>query len=261
VLLSFPAVDFGPLPARRVDVWWPDQHAARPLPLIVAHDGQNLFNWKTSYTAVPWALDRAVQRLQARTTLPGAIIVGVWNIPAVRLLDYGPQLLNTLPAAAGFRAYARNATMRGEVYVDQLFGRVLPDLLARLPQLPPIGASYTLGSSMGGLISLLALSRFPALLSGAACFSTHWPAGGAELVDGLTAQLPAPGGRRLYFDFGTSSLDAFYPALQQHCDRRLQQRGFQRGRDFVSRAFPGAHHNERAWRSRAGQALQFLLGC
>jgi enterochelin esterase-like enzyme len=260
VLLTFPRVDFGPLPARRVDVWWPDRCAARPLPLIVAHDGQNLFNWKTSYTAVPWALDRAVERLQARTTLPGAVIVGVWNIPAVRLQDYGPQLINDLPEAAAFRAYARGP-LRGEVYVDQLFGRVLPALLAGLPQLPPLGKTYTLGSSMGGLISLLALSRFPDLLSGAACFSTHWPAGGPALVDRLTAQLPDPAGRRIYFDFGTGSLDALYPALQQRADRRLQQRGFRPGREVLSRAFPGAQHNERAWRARAGQALRFLLDC
>ena len=141
MLLTFDQVPFGPLPARRVDVWWPDGPVTAPLPLIVAHDGQNLFHHRTSYTGVPWAIDRAVVRLRSRAALPGAVIVGVWNIPAVRLRDYGPDVLNDLPSAEVLLAYARGTT-RGATYVDELFGRVLPDLLPRIPHLPPLGHPY-----------------------------------------------------------------------------------------------------------------------
>jgi hypothetical protein len=36
-------------------------------------------------------------------------------------------------------------------------------------------------------------------------------------------------------------------------------RGYRPGRDLLSLAFPGADHNEDAWRARLDQPLRFLL--
>jgi hypothetical protein len=40
----------------------------------------------------------------------------------------------------------------------------------------------------------------------------------------------------------------------------MRSAGYKDGRNFMSRVFEGAEHNERAWRVRVGLPLQFLLG-
>ena len=63
--------------------------------------------------------------------------------------------------------------------------------------------TFVMGSSMGGLISLYAISEYPDLFGGAACLSTHWPVGGQELVREMAKGLHDPQAHRLYFDHGT----------------------------------------------------------
>jgi enterochelin esterase-like enzyme len=112
---------------------------------------------------------------------------------------------------------------------------------------------------MGGLISLYAIEQYPDVFGGAGCVSTHWPAGGPDLVDALGAALPPAGRHRLYFDFGTAGLDAEYEPLQQRMDNHLRAAGYTEGVDWRTIKFPGADHNEPAWRSRVHVPLRFLL--
>ena len=43
-------------------------------------------------------------------------------------------------------------------------------------------------------------------------------------------------------------------------DAALRERGYTEGRDWVTRKFPGAEHNEKSWRARVEIPLAFLLG-
>jgi enterochelin esterase-like enzyme len=113
---------------------------------------------------------------------------------------------------------------------------------------------------MGGLISLYALEQYPHVFGRAGCLSTHWPAGGAPLVDDLAAHLPAPGRHKLYFDYGTATLDALYEPFQQRMDEHLAAAGYTRDHDWMTLKFDGAKHNEAAWRARVDLPVRFLLG-
>lgn len=112
---------------------------------------------------------------------------------------------------------------------------------------------------MGGLISLYGVCQYPDLFAGAGCLSTHWPAGGNLLVDELAALLPPAGRHRFYFDYGTVGLDAEYEPFQQRMDRLLEQAGYRYGHDWLTRKFPGAAHNEAAWRARVADVIAFLV--
>ncbi|MGH8243168.1 MAG: alpha/beta hydrolase, partial [Steroidobacteraceae bacterium] len=76
----------------------------------------------------------------------------------------------------------------------------------------------------------------------------------------LARHLPPRAGHRIYFDFGTRTLDAGYEPYQRRVDAMLAAAGWRAGRDFLTVKDEGAEHNERAWRARLGVPLAFLLG-
>jgi enterochelin esterase-like enzyme len=108
---------------------------------------------------------------------------------------------------------------------------------------------------MGGLISAYAVTRYPKIFGAAACLSTSWPIGDGFAERWFEAHLP-PRAARLYFDYGTGTNDGSIEPFQ----RKLDAAAGPRGGAWISRAFPGAEHSERAWQARVDIPLTFLLG-
>jgi hypothetical protein len=61
-------------------------------------------------------------------------------------------------------------------------------------------------------------------------------------------------------DHGTINLDSFYQPYQVAMDQVFKDLGWQQGKDFESRIYEGADHNEAAWRARLNDPLNFLMG-
>lgn len=252
------------LAPRRVDVWLPPGYAAHPrrrYPVLYVHDGQNLFDPASAYGGTDWGIDEAMTRLVASGAVRPAIVVGIWNTPA-RMAEYMPQrAVPGASAASGVQGVARvpRAALRGDAYVDFLADTLKPAVDRALRTRPGRDDTFVMGSSMGGLVSLYALARHPRVFGGAAALSTHWPAADGAAVDWLAAHLPAPDAHRLYFDHGTATLDAGYAPYQQRMDAALLAAGWRQGPGWRSAVFPGAAHDEHAWRARVDQPLRFLL--
>ena len=119
--------------------------------------------------------------------------------------------------------------------------------------------TFVMGSSMGGLASLYALSEYPEIFGGAGCLSTHWPAGKDVFLEWFKAHLPNAGEHKIYFDYGTATLDSLYEPYQLQMDHSMRQLGYTQGVDWITMKFPGAEHNEAAWRARVHIPLEFLL--
>ena len=117
-----------------------------------------------------------------------------------------------------------------------------------------------MGSSMGALISLYAVTEYPDVFGAAGCVSVHWPIGDGLVADHLARHLPPRGTHRFYFDHGTVTLDAGYATYQRRVDAMLRAAGWREGRDFMTYVDAGAAHDERAWRARVDVPLEFLLG-
>jgi predicted alpha/beta superfamily hydrolase len=252
----------GCIETRPVDVWLPPLLPGAPerMPVVYMHDGQNLFDPALSYCGEVWAMDKAVTALAQAGRIPPAIIVGVWNCPR-RLPEYMPQrpLEGSKPLRDKFGRISRLAAYSDD-YVRFLAEELKPFIDRTYPTLPGRESTFVMGSSMGGLVSLYALESFPEVFGGAGCLSTHWPIGGNALVDALAQALPGPGSHKLYFDYGTKTLDRSYGPYQTRMDAYLARVGYSRGRDWLTRKFPGDEHNEIAWRRRVHIPLEFLLG-
>ena len=250
---------------RHVDVWCPPvdtRKRAVRYPVLYMHDGQNLFDPALSFIGVDWGMDEAATRLMQGECGGGVIVVGIWNSP-LRWREYMPD--KPLAGLQGRALRTRFAEQAGgeplsEAYLKFLVRELKPFIDKIYPTLPDAAHTFLMGSSMEGLISLYALIEYPELFGGAACLSTHWPAGEDPLVDFLGAALPRAGWHRLYFDFGTETLDADYEPYQRRMDKWVQRAGYRVGHDWLTRRFSGAEHSERAWRSRVDMPLAFLLG-
>lgn len=249
--------------ARTVDVWLPPGYGedpARRYPVLYVHDGQNLFDPSLSYTGVDWDIDGAMTRLIEAGQAREAIVVGIWNTP-LRFAEYMPRqpLDGATPPQLGTLGGLAPEHARSDAYLRFLVEELKPFVDATYRTRPGRDDTFVMGSSMGGLISLYALARHPQVFGGAAGVSTHWPAGDGVVADWLGAHLPRAGAHRLYFDFGTATLDATYPPYQARMDALLPALGYVPGRDWLTRRFEGAEHNEAAWRARVDVPLRFLL--
>lgn len=249
---------------RAVDVWLPPSYLSESgsrHPVIYMHDGQNLFDPAQSYAGVDWGMDEAVAKLSRANEITEPIIVGIWNTDQ-RWREYMPQKPLDLPGSeaivAQFLERAGGMPV-SDSYLAFLANELKPYIDSHYRTLPEQPDTSVMGSSMGGLISLYAALEYPQVFGGAACLSTHWPAGEDCLIEYLRVSLPAVAKQRFYFDYGTEGLDAAYEEWQIAANRVFGAAKYMRGVDWVSLKFAGEEHSERSWRKRVHLALRFLL--
>ena len=272
---DFPSSQVEP---RNVTVWLPADYDPKgePYAVLYMHDGQNLFDRRTSSYDKEWGVDEAVTRLVAEGRIRPTIVVGVWST-GKRLREYVPaRAFDALPAAYMSRVRGLyGGTPLSDEYLRFLVGELKPFVDRTFNVRRDRRSTAIMGSSMGGLISLYAVSEYPGVFGAAGMVSTHWPLllppQGGTLSDAdldavasafesyLRRKLPRPGRHRLYFDHGSETLDRHYAAYQARIDRLVAARGWSRDRDWISRNFPGAAHDENSWRARVDVPLTFLL--
>jgi predicted alpha/beta superfamily hydrolase len=248
--------------ARNVDVWLPPSYAQNPgkrFPVLYMHDGQNLFDSATSYGKIPWGVDKAMMRLAKRGSTREAIIVGVWNTPK-RYAEYMPQKAVPNGSLAGL-GYIRatEGTIVSDAYLKFLVTELKPFIDSTYRTLPDRASTFVMGSSMGGLISAYALCEYPNVFGGAACVSTHFPAGNGIVIEYLKTHLPDPKTHKIYFDYGTKTLDSLYEPYQKTMDAAMKQAGYTKNKNWVTKKFTGAEHSENSWSKRVDMPLTFLL--
>lgn len=263
-LIRYVAMPSTHVASRNVDIWLPEGYSEDKVaryPVIYMHDGQNLFDPATAFGGTDWSVDEVMTELNRSGKARKAIIVGVWNTRQ-RREEYMPQRavqgtvdLN-VPGADGLRV----EDIRSDRYLAFLVDELKPFIDANYRTLTDRANTFVMGSSMGGLISQYAMSRYPEVFGGAGCVSTHWPAGDGVVVDDFGAHLPDPATHRYWFDYGTETLDAGYEPYQKRADEMLRRAGYVEGRNWLTRKFTGAEHSEKAWRLRVNQPLEFLLG-
>jgi predicted alpha/beta superfamily hydrolase len=251
---------------RTVEVWLPPHYQDTPsrrFPVLYMHDGQNLFHPHTSFLGVDWGIDEALGRLITEQRARAAIVVGIWNTPQ-RSQEYMPQRPLELHGrlrrgrGQGGKAVARRPL--SDHYLQFLVRDLKPFIDDHYRTRADRDNTFLMGSSLGGLISLYGVCEYPQVFAGAGYLSPHWPAGGGVVVDYLERGLPEAGAHRLYFDYGTRTVDALYEPYQEHVDQVLEAKGYTRGKDWLTLKVEGAEHGERAWRARVHRPLEFLLG-
>jgi enterochelin esterase-like enzyme len=257
--------------ARNVDVWLPKGYTpTRRYAVLYMHDGQMLYDARTTWNHQAWNVQDTVQRLIDSGRIRDTLVVGVWNNGKQRHAEYFPQkFLPWMPEAqrARFVHEALQDKPRADAYLRFLVEELKPAIDAKYATHTDAANTFVMGSSMGGLISVYAMNEYPMVFGGAAGLSTHWvgsfkrnAAIPVAAFDYLRANLADPATHRLYQDHGTIELDALYAPYQHLVDDLVRERGYEDGRNFETRVFEGAGHNEAAWAARLEIPLLFLLG-
>jgi pimeloyl-ACP methyl ester carboxylesterase len=257
-----------------VVVWLPPGYdtSRRRYGVVYMHDGQNAFFPERSAFNKVWAADKAALRLIAARKVAPFIIVAVDHPGAARYRQLFPQAIyDAAPPAlrAVFDANAKGP-ITGDAYLAFLVHDLKPLIDRTYRTRPDASHSAIVGSSMGGLISCYAFVQYPRVFGRAGCVSTHWLLAGPQELPAdadvlglwkayLGARLGAPAGRKLWMDHGTETLDALYGPWQDAIDADLTALGWRKGRDFESRTYPGAAHEENAWAARLDDIFGWLL--
>ncbi len=278
-----PTLDWSPLTRRRVRVWLPQGYdrSTDRYRVIYMHDGQALFEPSDSLDRNAWDVDRTLACLIAQNDVFPTLVVAIDNATIDRAREFTPQaplmalgepLRKIIPRVGT----AGSTDLRSDAYVAMLVNRIKPRVDREFRTRPGRDDTVVMGSSLGGLISLYALCQQPQIFGTAACLSTHWPITTnatllAPLIDSrveliaesfrswLREKLPRPGAHRFYFDHGTVELDSLYPPHQLKVDALMRELGYRSQVDWTTRRFPGAAHNETAWRARLDVPMRFVL--
>lgn len=247
---------------RTVDFWAPEGGSDQ---VLVAHDGQNIFDPRTAtHLRQTWKLTQTAIRVAKESNQKPPLVIGVFHSsnkadPYGRVKDLTPEDI--------FKAGLQPSNpipnfdishLRSNKYLDQIFNEIIPTLSETTKTKYHPEMTAMLGSSMGGLSTLYAFAKHSDKFHTALAFSTHWTIAGAELVDSLIGNLPAPNNRKLWMSRGTKGLDAAYDPFQIKADELVRQKGWHN--NFVTKVYHRTGHNERSWSSYVDEAVRFWLG-
>lgn len=249
---------------RPISVWLPPSYdtSQKSYPVIYFMDGQNVFNPKTSYIGVDWMIDEWADSLMKTNQLQEAIIVGVWNTEK-RIHEYFPEKAEhymTDEQRKNANKRIQEQPLLADTFLRFITQKVKPFVDSTYRTQSDFQSTTIAGSSMGGLISLYALSEYPNVFGTAICVSTHWSIGDGVTLKYFAQTLPQAGRHRIYFDYGTETLDSEYEPYQIKMDEIMRNKGFTEGIDWITIKFEGEDHSERAWSRRADVFLKFAIG-
>ena len=245
---------------RIVDYWAPVGGSDR---VLIAHDGQNIFDRRTSTFVYTWRLGQNAIRVAREFDVKPPLIIGVFHSssksdPHGRGKDLTPEDAFRSEVKPLVESVFAVDQLRGNDYLDQIFNEIVPTIVdITNSELSP-SRTAMIGSSMGGLATLYAHTRHSTKFDTALALSTHWPLGGTPLVDWLVSRLTNDGTNRVWMSRGTKGLDASYPPFQDYADKRMSELGW-RDSHFKSKVFHRTTHNERSWASYVDEPLRFWL--
>lgn len=229
---------------RDIYVYLPPSYFAeteRRYPVIYMHDGQNLFDPRTSF-AGEWNVDSTIDAESGKGL--EAIVVGIPNMGAERCNEYSPF------------DDPRFGPGRGDAYLAFLTETLKPVIDADFRTSTQREQTAIVGSSMGGLITLYGFFKRPDVFGFAGVMSPALWYGQRRIFEFLTSA-PQVGGR-IYVDVGTKEGQQELNDVKQLRDRLLEI-GYVHGQDMLFIVDLGAGHNEGAWARRMVKQLRFFL--
>jgi predicted alpha/beta superfamily hydrolase len=214
---------------RRVWIYLPASYrfSKKKYPVLYMHDGQNLFDDLTSFSG-EWGVDEALDTLEKKGR--EIIVVAVDHGGDKRLNEYSPYDME------------RYGKGEGDLYVDFLVKTLKPFIDKNYRTHRRKKRTYIAGSSMGGLISMYAVMKYPKVFGGAGVFSpAFWIAPAIETaLEHQKEKIRS----RIYFYAGMQESETMVPDML----KVFQTLNKKRHSKMISVIRARGKHNEATWR-------------
>jgi enterochelin esterase-like enzyme len=262
IAMAFGKIDKFTVDDHQVEVWVPEKVLSYT-PVLMLHDGKNIFNPKTSSNGKTWEILDALRKGHIKGELQPIIIAVHGLSKETRMLELTPQeiaeahpdIWDNLPDE--YRPTSK--TPLNAKYNQLLAEKILPMVLKKYSIEHARERTAIAGASMGGLASMYLMAKYPDTFGAALCFSTHWILGHKYMAQELTALMPDPGHHKIYTDAGTQDWDMFYQRFHSGAVAALQAKGWVRDKDLMFATFPGTGHTESAWAARLHAPINWWL--
>ncbi len=225
-----------------------DEHPERTYPVLYMHDGQNLFDGRTSF--IPgrtWRMsEHADAAIEAGEVEP-LVIVGIYNTGDRRLAEYTP--------GRDWQMGGGEAASYGLLLTREL----LPWIAARYRVRTEREATGLGGSSLGGLVTLYLGVRHAEAFGKLAVLSPSVWWNHKSIIGYLNEHAPQIWEKpRLWLDVGDrEGLRTLQNAEQ--LNRRLIANGWRPGETLHFECVAGGAHDEASWAARVRPMLRFLF--
>lgn len=215
---------------RRIWIYLPTDYnqSNKKYGVLYMHDGQNLFDDATSYSG-EWGVDEYLDSIFLKGKKQ-VIVVGIDNGLSKRMSEYNPW---------EFQNFGKG---EGDLYVDFLVQTLKPFIDKNYKTFTGKKNTFIAGSSMGGLISLVAVLKYPTVFGGAGIFSpAFWTASGMDsLVNARAKKLSS----KLFFYAGGKEGESMIPDMVR-IKKLIRTLSKSPVKELID---PKASHNEAAWR-------------
>lgn len=232
----------------------------REYPVVYMHDGQNLFDERTSNDG-EWRVDETMEALADEGI--EAIVVGVPCDPNARGVEYSPFSPGGSGAEDGPYDPAEMGGGGADRYLSFLVERVAPIVEGEFRTKTDREHRGLVGSSLGGLVSLYGVFEYPDRFGFAGVLSPAfwWTEG--QIFEYVAGQSRVPG--RFYLDVGGDEMPDSPELSERYRQeaRRMVDLLEESGYDDSELKFvleEDAVHHEDAWARRFPEAIRFLLG-
>lgn len=135
-------------------------------PVLYMHDGQNLFDDKTSYSEISWGINETMTNLLSKGLIHDLIIVGIDNSDQ-RMFEYSPWKSSSIVKKIS------NMKMGGlgDEYAQFVVHKVKPFIDENYRTQPEYKHTLLGGSSMGAFISVYIAVKYPNIFKHIGVFS------------------------------------------------------------------------------------------
>jgi predicted alpha/beta superfamily hydrolase len=218
-------------------------------PVLYLQDGQNVFDPLTAFGGQDWRADITADEMIGRGEIEPPLIVGVYNTGVRRISEYAPTRDRKLRKGGKADRYAETLAREIKPFIDHEYRT-----------LKPSKHSAVGGSSLGGLVSLVAVLEYPRVFGQLAIISpaVWWDDRSIlPLVHNFNSRVHP----RIWLDIGTAEGDSAHHVVED--TRLLRQalldKGWREGENLSYHEIQGAGHSECAWAARFGAVLAYLF--
>lgn len=227
--------------SRDIAVWLPpdyDIDATKRFPVLYMHDGQNIFDPALTAFGMDWKMDETTDSLIRQGKMPSIIIVGIYS--------------------THFRDAEYSYTDSGYAYMRFIVEELKPFIDNTYRTLKGRRNTAVMGSSMGGLISLMLVWEHTDVFSKAACLSPAFKIKSLNYLQFMEKYNGFKKDIKIYIDNGGVGLEKeLQPGIEETI-RFLENSGY---KSNLSVYFDeNAEHNENAWAQRVWRPLLFMFG-